>query len=134
MLLRLALLIILLIPGAAITAAQRTVKASDARIAAAAGPETVAYIVVENGTMYDIYLTSVETDAAQAVELLQTTNGKPSVVKEIPIPAFDRLAMTAEGVHLKFTGLKKPLKPGDRVALIIGIDNGDRLTVDATVK
>lgn len=128
------LIIGLVLGGTAATAGQPGVKASDAWVAAADGPETAAYVVVENGTMYDVYLTGAESDLAQAVELLQTTNGKASVVNEMPIPAFDRIAMAAHGRFLRLKGLKKPLKAGDRVALVLGLDNGDRLTVDATVK
>ena len=124
----------LLMCGAVGTAAQPGVKAADAWVAAADGPETAAYVTVQNGTMYDVYLTGAETAVAQAVELMQTANGKAGAVKEVSIPAFDRVAMAADAVILRLKGLKKPLQAGDRVALVLGLDNGDRLNVEATVK
>jgi copper(I)-binding protein len=116
------------------TAAQRAVKASDAWVRASSAGEALAGVILENGTMYDAYLTGVESDAAQAVELLQTTNGKPAVVKEVAIPAFDRVAMVADGVFLRLKGLKKPLRPGNNVSLTMTLDSGERLNIDATVK
>jgi copper(I)-binding protein len=112
---------------------QRTVKAADAWVTAAEN-EATAYVALENGTMYEVYLTGVETEIAQVVEMRQTTGGKANTVREVAIPAFDRVAMAADGTHLKLTGLKKPLKAGERVTLSLQFDSGDRLAVEAIVK
>lgn len=126
---------VLAVVFASSVAAQRTVRAADASVVAAAqGGETVAYAVIENGTMYDVYLAGAMTDAAQTVELVRITNDKPVTVKDVPIPAFDRLAMAPDGVHLRLKGLTRGLKAGDKVALALTLDNGDTLTIDATVK
>lgn len=102
---------------------------------AAGATDTLAFVTVDNGTMYEIYIVGAETDVADAVELRQTdAGGKASVVKEVPVPSFDRLDMSAKGVHLRLAGLKKPLKAGDTVTLILLTDGGTALEVAASVK
>jgi copper(I)-binding protein len=128
------LAIALLMAVAHPAAAQRTIRVSDAWVTPAPAGDTLAYAVIENGTMYDVYLTAAETDAAESVELRQATDGSSGVVKEVPIPAFDRLAMTGTGTHLKLKGLKRALRAGDMVPLALVLDNGDRLSVTAMVK
>jgi periplasmic copper chaperone A len=115
-------------------AAQRTVRASDAWISASDSRTVTAFVLVENGTMYDVYLTGVETEVAGAVELLQATEGKTAVVKEVAIPAFDRLEMSPGSTYLRFRELKKPLKAGETHTLILQTDTGERLEVAAVVK
>ena len=113
---------------------QRTLKVTDAWVTVSASGDTMAFAVVENGTMYEVYLTGAESEVAEAVELLQAANGKSALVKEVAVGAFDRLAMTAESVHLRLKGVKKPVTAGDTVPLTLSFDNGDRLSVEATVK
>lgn len=127
----LALVVVALVP--ALASAQRVVKAADAWVSPAAD-DASAFVTIENGTMYEVYLTGAQADIASVVELRQTSKGASSVVKEVLIPAFDRLAMSQTGTHLKLKGLKRPLAPGDAVGLTLILDNGDRLTVSAIVK
>jgi hypothetical protein len=127
-----ALLLISLI--APLNAAQRTVRASEGWVEAAAAGDTRAFAVVENGTMYDVYLVGAESDAAGAIELMQTTAGKIAATKEISIAAFDRLEMSPDEIFLKLTGLKRPLKPGESITIVLRTDTGERLSVAATVK
>ena len=131
-----AALLLLLFPAATV-AAQRTVRATDGWVAtpAAGATEATAFATVDNGTMYEVYIVGAQSDAADVVELRQTdAAGKTSVVKEAPVPAFDRLEMSAKGVHLRLTSLKKPLKAGDRVALALLTDGGQELQLEAVVK
>jgi copper(I)-binding protein len=127
----LILTVIILVP--LLPSAQRIVKATDAWVTATADGAS-AYVVIENGTMYDVFLTRVESEAAETVELRQTANGVSSVVEEIAIPAFNQLAMTGDGAHLKLKGLKRALKAGDTVPLALTLDNGDVLSVSAVTK
>jgi copper(I)-binding protein len=126
-----ALVILALVP--ALASAQRIVRAADAWVSPAADGAS-AFVTIENGTMYEVYLIAAEADIAETVELRQTSNGSSSVVKELPIAAFDRLAMSSAGTHLKLKGLKRPLAAGDAVALTLTLDNGERLRVSAIVK
>ena len=129
--------LLLLLFSATTVAAQRTVRATDAWVAApaAGATETAAFATVDNSTMYEVYIVGAQSDAADVVELRQTdAAGKTSVVKEAPVPAFDRLEMSAKGVHLRLASLKKPLRAGDTVALALLTDGGQALEVAAVVK
>lgn len=117
-----------------LVAGQRTVRATEAWIAAGASGEARAFAIVENGTMYDVYLVGAESDAAGAIELMQTTSGKSAAVKEVPIAAFERLEMSPDATFLKLSGLKRPLKPGETVTIVLRTDTGERLSVAAAVK
>ena len=122
---------------ATVGAAQRTVRATTAWVAVpeAGGRETMAFAVVDNGTMYDVYVVSAESDVAGNVELRQGKKAGPSeALSEAPVPAFGQLEMSPVGVHVLLKDLKRPLKPGDVVALVLTLDSGDRLTVSAPVK
>jgi copper(I)-binding protein len=103
---------------------------------ASGGTETTAFVTVENGTMYDVYLVGVESDAAELVELRQATKGggPPTVAKEVTVPAFDRLDMSPDGVYIHLGRLKHPLKPGEMVTFALRIDNGPVLSASVTVK
>ena len=118
-------------------ATQPTVRASEAWIQApaAGGTETTAFVAIDNGTMYDVFIVGAQTEAA-TIEIRDTPNGAaaPVTVKEVPVPAFGRLEMSQKAVHLRLTALKTPLVPGEVVKLVIQTDGGERLTVAATVK
>jgi periplasmic copper chaperone A len=121
-----------------VVAGQRTVKVSTSwvKLPAEGAAETAAFVTVENGTMYDVYLVGVESDAAAVVELRQASKsgGAPTPAKEVAVPAFDRLDMAPDGVYVHLGQLKRPLKAGDRVSLTISVDSGTPLAVEATVK
>ena len=124
--------------AAGVAGYQRTVTAPSAWIQApaAGATEASAFAVVANGGMYEIYITGVESEAAGAAELRQKAAGspKPTAVKEVAVPAYDRLEMAADGVHIQLLQLKRPLKAGETVQLSIFLDNGETLTVGAIVK
>lgn len=123
---------------AALDGFQPTIRASAAWIQApAAGrPEAMAFATIDNGTMYDIYLVGAETEVAGATELRETPKGAaaPAAVAEVPVPAFGRLQMSPQTVHLHLGALTRPLAAGDVVTLVLHTDIGERLTVSATVK
>jgi copper(I)-binding protein len=116
---------------------QPTVRASEAWIKAPAtgSTETTAFVAIDNGTMYDVFIVGAQTEAA-TIEIRDTPNGAAAAVtvKEVPVPAFGRLEMSPKAVHLHLTALKTPLVPGEVVKLVIQTDGGERLTVAATVK
>ncbi|MBA3269472.1 MAG: copper chaperone PCu(A)C [Acidobacteria bacterium] len=95
-----------------------------------------AMVVVENGTMYDVYLVGAAAEVAGAVEIRETPRGASAatVVKEVAVPAFGQLEMSHDGVHLVFKKLKRPLKSGESVPLSLFADNGLTLTVQVVVK
>jgi periplasmic copper chaperone A len=121
-----------------VAVAQPSVRASSASVVTDdASPTTAtAVVIVENGTMYDVYLVSAATEVAEVVEIREKSRGAAvaTAVKEVPVPAFSQLDMSAEGVHLAISKLKRPLKTGESIPLSLVIDNGATLTVQAVVK
>lgn len=92
----------------------------------AAGATTaIAFALVGNPTMYDVFVTAASTDAAGSVELRQAapgTSGK--AVPHITVPAYESVRMTPAGVHLLLKDLKAPLKEGATVNLTLTTDQG----------
>jgi copper(I)-binding protein len=116
---------------------QPTVRVSTAWIQApaAGSTEAAAFVAVDNSTMYDVFIVGAETEVA-TIEIRDRQKGGAAavVVKEVPVPAFGRLEMSPETVHLRLTALERPLKAGDTVRLVIYTDGGEQLAVSATVK
>jgi copper(I)-binding protein len=93
------------------------------------------HLVVENPTMYDVYVMSATTDAAKSVELREPDGeGGTRVASSLTASAYGSLEMTASGPHLLLKDLTRPLKPGDTVAIVLATDGGERLKVAAVVK
>ena len=117
--------------------AQRTVRVSNAWIQppGANAVEAVAFAVVDNGTMYDVYVVGVATEVAGAAELRQAVRGgTPAPLKEAMVPAYGQLEMSAEGVQIRLAELKRALKSGETITLSLTLDNGQTLTMEAAVK
>lgn len=116
---------------------QPTVRVSSAwiQVPAADSAETTAFVAVDNGTMYDVFIVGAAAEMA-TIEIRDRPKGGAAavVVKELPVPAFGRLEMSPETAHLRLTALERPLKPGDTVRLVIYTDGGEQLAVSATVK
>ena len=114
-------------------AVQGRISASDGKVKlpAAGEAQAMAFVTVENPTMYAIYVTSAAADAAGKVELRdagQDGDARLKPVEFITVPAYGRVDMGATGVHLLLRDLKRPLKEGDAVALTLTTD------VDVTLK
>jgi copper(I)-binding protein len=131
----LAALLAIFVSGAV---AQPSVRAISASVVTDdVSPTTAtAVVIVENGTMYDVYLVGATTEIAEVIEIREKARGAAiaTPVKEVPVPAFGQLDMSAEGVHLAISNLKRPLKTGEFIPLSLVIDNGVTLTVQAVVK
>jgi copper(I)-binding protein len=121
--------------GWSVAAFQPTVRASQGWIQASATAETVGFVTVDNGTMYDVYIVGVQTEVA-AIELRDTPKGAtaPAAIKEVAVPAFGRLEMSLHAVHLQLKGLKAPLVAGQTVDLVVHTDGGEQWSIAATVK
>jgi copper(I)-binding protein len=134
-----ALMVMLFAVATASLMAQKTLTASKAWIKApAAGASTAAaFVVIDNPTMYDVYVVSAQSDAAASVTFLQPGEAKgaePRAVEHLTAPAYDRLELTPDGFHMLLSGLKKPLKPGDKVTIVLATDSGIALEASAEVK
>jgi copper(I)-binding protein len=116
---------------------QPTVRAAEAWIKAPepGSAEATAFVTIDNGTMYDVFVVGVQTDVA-AIEIRDSPKGAAAsvAVHEVPVPAFGRLEMSPQAVHLRLKELKKPLVAGQIVQLVVHTDGGEQLSIAATVK
>ena len=120
-------------------AEQNSLNASKAwvKAPAAGATSTEAFVVVENPTMYDVYVVSASADVAGSVTFEKpgaTPGAIPQVVSAITAPAYGFVELKPEGVHLVLSSLSKPLTPGDSITITLTTDNGLELTVAANVK
>ena len=125
--------------AAAATQVQTPVFASKAWIRLPAPGEEIAqaFVVVENQTMYDVYVVSASTEVAEAVRFFEPAGNpaaEPTMVKEVTAPAFGRLEMTPNGVYLQLVGLTRPLLEGETIRITLTTDGGLALEVAATVR
>ena len=98
---------------------------------------TAAFAVVENPTMYDVYLVSATADVAGKVEFREKVNGnnaEAQVKKFVTVPAYGSVIMDPNGVYLVLMDLKRPLKETDPVSLTLTTDVGVALRVSASVR
>src|SRR5688572_23509648 len=109
------LLAVVVAASFSVALAQPSVRAVDASVVLAeTAKAATALVVVENGTMYDVYLTGATTEIAESIEIREKPKGAAAAaVKEVPVPAFGRLEMSSDGVHLALVNLKRPLKAGE---------------------
>ena len=115
---------------------QKTLSASKAWIKAPAAGETTAtaYVVVDNPTMYDVYLMSASTDAAGRAQFQKVVAGKAEPVEAVIAPAYDSVELKPEGNQILLTDLKRPLAVGDKITLFLTTDGGLTIEVEAEVR
>jgi periplasmic copper chaperone A len=107
------------------------------KLPAAGETQAMAFVAIENPTMYGIYVTGASTDAAGRVELRdgsQAGEARVKPVEFISVAAYESVEMGPNGPHLMLLDLKKPLKEGDKVALALKTDNAGTLDVTAIVR
>jgi copper(I)-binding protein len=131
-------LVALLSPPVALAAAQGPVPtATKAWVAEPQAGETTAIVSLslENPGMYELYVVSASSPAAGTVELRQAgPGGAPLPVKELMVAAYGRVDLTAQGVHLALSDLKRPLKAGDTIDVSLVTDGGQTITAKADVR
>ena len=110
--------------------------AADAWVAepAAGATSALAYLTVNNPGMYDIYVVSATSSAAEKVELKQGSGAAAKAVTSITISSYGSAELKADGEHLELVNLKRPLKAGDTVDLTLKTDGGVNIVVSAVVK
>lgn len=113
------------------------VTVADARVAPPApGSSTaVACLSLSNPTMYDVYVVSASTDVAESVELREPDGaGGTRAAASLTAAAYGSLELAEQGPHLLLKGLRRPLAPGDRVAITLVTGAGEHLKVEAVVE
>jgi copper(I)-binding protein len=99
--------------------------------------QAMAFVSIENPTMYGIYVTAASSDAAGKVELRdggQAGDARLKPVEFISVAAYESLDMGPNGPHLMLLDLKRALKEGDKVSLALVTDNAGTLEVSAIVR
>jgi hypothetical protein len=116
--------------------AQAAPSGSDAWVAepAAGASITDAYAVIENPTMYELYIVSVTADVAGAAEVVDGPAEAAKTIRELAVPAYGRAELKPGAVRIRLKDLKTPLKAGDSVALTLTTDGGAIIKLTATVR
>ncbi len=102
------------------TAAAQDIAVKNARVVlSAADPKSATFVgTIDNPGMYATYLTGATADVAELVELRDAKKAN-AVVKEVAIPEFGALTLEARGLHLKLVNLKRPLRAGERIDVML---------------
>ena len=132
-----ALLLASLSPG--MSAQGKRVAASEGwvKLPSAGQTQAMAFVAIENPTMYGIYVTAASSEAAGKVELRDGSQGGDARLKPVEflsVPAYESLDMAPNGPHLMLLDLKRTLKKGDKVSLALTTDNAGTLEVSAVVR
>jgi copper(I)-binding protein len=132
----LTLMTIALLTAVAGLAAQNAPAASEAWVAEPAPGATTAdaYAVIENPTMYEVFVVSVTADAAAAAEIVEGPADAARTVRELAVPSYGRAELKPGAIRIRLKELKKPLKVGDSVALTLTTDSGAEIKVSAEVR
>ena len=133
-----AFAILCLIGSTPLQAAQKAPSGSAAwiKLPAAGDTSTTAFAIIDNPTMYDVYLVSASSDVAAEVGFADASPaaGKDAAVKEVTAPAYSNVELKPDGVHLVLKGLKQPLKEGETITLTLVTDGGVAIPLAAIVK
>lgn len=102
------------------------------------GPNTtMAGMVIENEGDTEDALLGVKSDIAKKVEIHKTVfeNGVAKMVhqKEVVIPPHSEVEFKHHGYHIMLIGLKKALKVGEKVKLVLIFKRSGRIEVWAPV-
>ena len=105
---------------------------------AASGDNGAIYFVIENGTNQDDALLSVQSDAAEAVELhLSQMEGDHMSMRQhqsVEIPAGEAVIFSPGGWHVMLVGLTRELKTGETFVATLTFEKAGQKTVTVTVR
>jgi periplasmic copper chaperone A len=127
-----AALLLAFLSFAGVLGAGQDPKATDGRIVipAAGATTTAAFAEIQNPGTYAIYLVSASSDAAGTIEFVDGAKSE-SVVKEVEVGAYETLAMTPGGIHLRVKDLTRTLRPGDAVSITFTTEQNVKVVVSA---
>lgn len=99
--------------------------------------DTAAYLTLENRGKTPLRLVGAETEVAERVSFhqnLREHRGGQVVLGMRPLPYLDippggRVEFRPGKYHLMLEGLKRPLKAGEKVVLVLKFQDGSRLKV-----
>jgi periplasmic copper chaperone A len=115
-----------------------TIQAADVWARAAATGNSAAYMILRNGGDAADRLVKVESDVADAVELHKSTMDgsmmKMEPVQSIEIPAKGQAELKPGDLHVMLIGLKRELKPGEKIKLKLQFEEAGAQEVEAIVR
>ena len=88
------------------------------------------YLVINNPTMYDIYVTSATSDVAGKVEIYSGDKAAP----DMTVSSYGSLQLKAGGMFLRLSDLKRELKAGESITVTMMTDGGVAIAATAVVK
>ena len=104
------------------------------------GANGAVYFVIHNHTDQDEELIGVTTNVADAVEIHQSTIDpdtdimRMEMVSSIPIPADSEIFFEPGKYHLMLVRLKRELKVGDHIGIILHFKNHEDIIVNVAVQ
>lgn len=97
-----------------------------------------AFLKIENRGQAADKLLAARSDVAASTELhSMTMDGhvmRMREISELALPAGQTVELKPGGFHIMFTGLKAPLKSGDRVPLTLKFERAGEVTVEVKVE
>ncbi|MHA6202893.1 copper chaperone PCu(A)C [Dyella soli] len=93
-----------------------------------------AYVTLENSGDQPASLRGASSASYTSVMLHKSSTeggmGRMSIVEDLPIPAHGKAALAPGGYHLMLMKAAAPVKPGDKVKLILRFGDGSTLATD----
>jgi copper(I)-binding protein len=99
--------------------------------------DTAAFMTLVNSGSVPIRITGGKTDVAARVAPMITTKTEGRMgMKDVPyieVPAGGRATLAPGGDHIMIYGLKAPLKPGQNISLVLTVQPGGTMMINALV-
>jgi len=108
------------------------------RMPAKSKADAALYMVVENHSSQTRSIVAVSTEAAAQAEMHQMTMVKMMMVmtpvSQVSIPAKGKTSFDPNNYHVMLFGLKSRPAIGDKIDVVLKLDDGTMLSVEATVR
>ena len=96
------------------------------------------YLVLENRGSETVALVAVATEAAEQTEIhvMEYTDDRMTMsrVSELQVPAGEEVALKPGGTHLMLMELRRPLRDGDEVELVLRFGDGTERRIKMPVR
>ena len=119
-------------------AADLRVEGAWVRLPPPATDTAAAYMTIRNDGNTDVVITGADSDIATSTGLHHTvregTMMRMKRVKGLVIPAHGKLSLVPAGTHVMLEGVRRRLKAGEVVHLVLRTASGDILNIDAHVR
>jgi copper(I)-binding protein len=125
--------------AAAPRAVEVDIRQAWARPVAGAGMNSAGYMVLANRGRAPLTLTGASSPLAREVMVHRTmekdgVSSMRAMTQGLVIPPGGQVAFAPGGNHFMVMGLKRPLKPGERLALTLTFDGGRKVEAQLAVR